>query len=434
MGGNLSNRDRRDTEVPEDDWARYGGAHRRASESDRPELVGEDPFLDYRYESTNPDQGAQPDATRPRSRANAVGALIAVIVLAGAAVFFNLSSANVAPGPIVTPVPRPTVALGSASPTTLIQPTMQLSHVAVTIQTPLPILVPDRDSNPDDGTTMYLVGSSGGFPVDVAHGIHGTIWGGAAFPAGLRKSIFDSGLWVSSWPNTYTTCGPDCWDRATTYRIDPDTGAVTLKLESTYLVGASFEGVDVASQDQVLTVDPSDGTVLSGVPWKEAGEPRLGCGSLWSVQLGSTKTILNLMDTASGYAMGASILAADITFGPFSAEGQCWMMTGQGGASANSTSLVWILPDGSLEGDRQYGASLVLLDSEFWELLGDGTIQRLDVTSNIGIGYGHRFQLPVKPPDNDPKWLFASLGKLWLYTGTDLVGFDILTGASAVNS
>jgi hypothetical protein len=77
---------------------------------------------------------------------------------------------------------------------------------------------------------------------------------------------------------------------------------------------------------------------------------------------------------------------------------------------------------------------LVLLDSEFWELLGDGTIQRLDVTSNIGIGYGHRFQLPVKPPDNDPKWLFASLGKLWLYTGTDLVGFDILTGASAVNS
>jgi hypothetical protein len=110
------------------------------------------------------------------------------------------------------------------------------------------------------------------------------------------------------------------------------------------------------------------------------------------------------------------------------------MMTGQGGASASSTSLVWILPNGSVEGDRQYGVSLVLLDSEFWELLGDGTIQRLDVTSNIGIGYGHRFQLAVTPPNNDPKWLFASLGKLWLYTGTDLVGFDILTGASAINS
>jgi hypothetical protein len=218
---------------------------------------------------------------------------------------------------------------------------------------------------------------------------------------------------------------------ATTYRIDPATGAVTLKLESTYLVGASFEGVYVASQGQVLTVDPSKGTVLSGVPWKVAGEPRLGCGSLWSVQFGSTNTVLNLVDTALGDVTGTSLLAADITFGPFSAEGQCWMMTGQGGASVNSTSVALILPNGSIAGDDQYGASLVLLDSEFWEFLGDGTIQRFEVAS--GIGYGHRFQLAVKPPDNDPKWLFASVGKLWLYTGTDLVGFDILTGASAIN-
>jgi hypothetical protein len=430
----LSSRDRRDTDVPGDDWARYGGARRKTSESDRPELLGDDPFLDYRYEGKNPDQSAPPDATRPRSRANAVGALVAAIVLVGAAAFFNLSSANVAPGPIVTPVPRPTVALGSASPTTLVRPTVQMGHVGVTIQMPLPIFVPDRDSNPDDGTTMYLVGSSGGFPVDVAQGIHGTVWGGAAFPTGLRKSIFDYGLWVSSWPSAYTTCGPDCWDKATTYRIDPATGAVTLKLPNTYLVGAAFEGVDVASQGQVLTVDPSDGNVLSFVPWKVAGEPRVGCGSLWSVQLGSTNTILNLIDTTSGDVTGASTLAADITFGPFLAESQCWMMTGQGGASANSTSLVWILPSGSVAGDRQYGASVVLLDSEFWVLLGDGTIQRFEATSNTGIGYGQLFQLAVKPPNNDPKWLFASVGSLWLYTGTDLVGFDVLTGASAINS
>ena len=432
----MSSRDRRDTDIPGDDWARYGGARRKPSELDRPEILGDDPFLDYRYEGGNPDQGAQPDAIRSRSRANAVGALIAVIVLAGAAAFFNLSSANVAPGPTVTPVARPTVALGSASPTALVRPTVQIGHVGVTIQMPLPIFVPDRDSNPDDGTTMYLVGSSGGFPVDVAQGIHGTVWGGAAFPTGLRKSIFDGGLWVSSWPNNYTACGPDCWDKATTYRIDPATGAVTLKLESTYLVGASFEGVDVASQGQVSTIDPSDGTVLSGVPWRQAGEPRLGCGSLWSVQLGSTNTILNLIDTSSGDAMGASILAADITFGPFSAEGRCWMMTGQGGASAKSTSLVWIYPSGSIAGDRHVEASLVLLDSEFWVLLGDGTIQRLEVAAGtgIGIGYGHRFQLAVTPPNNDPKWLFASVGSLWLYTGTDLVGFDVPTGASAVGS
>ena len=432
----MSSRDRRDTDIPGDDWARYGGARRKASESSNPEILSDDPFLDYRYEGGNPDGSVQPDATGPRSRANAVGALIAVIVLVGAAAYFSLSGANVAPVPIVTPIPRPTVALGSASPTLLVQPTVQMGHVGVTIQMPLPIFVPNRDSNPDDGTRMYLVGSSGGFPVDVAQGIHGTVWGGAAFPTGLRKSIFDRGLWVSSWPIGYAACGPDCWDKATTYRIDPATGAVTLKLESTYLVGASFEGVDVASQGQVSTIDPSDGTVLSGVPWRQAGEPRLGCGSLWSVQLGSTNTILNLIDTSSGDAMGASILAADITFGPFSAEGRCWMMTGQGGASAKSTSLVWIYPSGSIAGDRHVEASLVLLDSEFWVLLGDGTIQRLEVAAGtgIGIGYGHRFQLAVTPPNNDPKWLFASVGSLWLYTGTDLVGFDVPTGASAVGS
>jgi hypothetical protein len=431
VGGNLSSRDPRDSDVPEDDWARYGGARRKTSESDLPELVGDDPFLDYRYEGIGPGHSEQPDATWPRSKANALGALIAVIILAGAAAFINLSSSNVAPGPTATPIPRPTVALGSASPTTLVRPTLWPAHVGVTIQMPLPIFVPDRDSNPDDGTTMYLVGSSGGFPVDVARGIHGTVWGGAAFPTGLRKSIFDHGLWVSSWPSSYTACGPDCWDKATTYRIDPATGAVTLKLESTYLVGASFEGVDVASQGQVSTVDPSDGNVLSFVPWKESGEPRVGCGSLWSVQLGSGKTILNLIDTASGYPNGASILAAEITFGPFSAEGRCWMMTGQGGASANSTSLVWISPSGSVADDHQYAASLVLLDSEFW-VLGDGTIQRFEVAS--GIGYGRYFQLAVRPPNNDPRWLFASLGSLWLYTGTDLVGFDVLTGSSNANS
>ena len=427
MGGNLSGPDRRDPDVPGDDWARYGGARRKAAESDRPELLGDDPFLDYRYEGANQNQPKRPDAARPRSKANAVGALVAVIILAGAAALFNLSS-SVTPSPTVTPPSRPTIAPGSASPTSLVGPTLRMGHVSVTIQMPLPIFVPDRDSNPDDGTTMYLVGSSGGFPVDVARGIHGTVWGGAAFPTGLRKSIFDSGLWVSSWPSGYASCGPACWDKATTYRIDPATGAVTLKLENTYLVGAAFEGVYVASQGQVLTVDPGDGKVLSSLFWKVTGEPRLGCGSLWSVQFGSTKTILNLVNTASGDVAGASTLAVDITFGPFSAEGLCWMMTGQGGASANKTSLVWIYPSGSVTDYRQYGASLLLLDSEFWVLLEDGTIQRFEVTS--GVAYGNRFQLAVRPSNNDPKWLFASVGSLWLYTGTDLVGFDVLTGAS----
>ena len=184
-----------------------------------------------------------------------------------------------------TPTPRPTEALGSASPTTLVRPTVRMGHVGVTIQMPLPFFVPDRDSNPDDGTTMYLVGNSGGFPVDVARGIDGTVWGGAAFPTGLRKSVFDQGLWASPWPggyasrpsgfasrpsgyasrpSGYASCGPDSWGKATTYRIDPATGAVTLTLKNTYLVGAAFEGVYVASQGRVLTVDPTDGKASFG--------------------------------------------------------------------------------------------------------------------------------------------------------------------------
>jgi len=72
------------------------------------ELLAHDPFLDYRYEGINLDRAR--NRLRPAgSRANAVGVLIAVIILAGAAAFFGLSSANVERSPWTTPAPRPTV-------------------------------------------------------------------------------------------------------------------------------------------------------------------------------------------------------------------------------------------------------------------------------------------------------------------------------------
>ena len=92
------------------------------------------------------------------------------------------------------------------------------------------------------------------------------MFGGSDFPKGLRKSLYADGLWVSTWPATLSYCGPSCWDLASTYRIDPATGAVGLKLPGAYLVGVANGDMLVASRGQLESLDPLGGSVDATCP------------------------------------------------------------------------------------------------------------------------------------------------------------------------
>jgi hypothetical protein len=422
----------RQPEGPGDDWARYGGA-RRASADEREELLREDPFAEYRHE--NGSSGAAQSAAgegRVRSKANLLGALAALAILAGTAVLLNTLSLNSEPRP--SPAPRPTASLATP-PLTLPRPILELARVGVRVSLPIQIFVPERATSPDDGTTMYLAGSAGAFAVDVGTGEAGTVWGGAGFPKDVRRLIYDDGLWLSAWPSDAVSCGPPCWDQATTLRIDPGSGKVTLRLAGTFLAGATFAGVYVASAGRLRAVDPTDGHELSSVAWKTAGEPRLGCESLWSVELGPANTLVRPINATTGDAVGSAstILDKSYTYGPTSVEGLCWMMSGSGGASVGATRLTMLSPTGSAVQQVDYASSMVILNGEFWILGPDDTIQRFEAAS-AALGYGQRFKLPVLPQDGDPRWIFSSVGTMWLYSGNQLVGFNIATGSSNVQS
>ncbi len=405
-----------------DDWARYGGArHGGGQEAD--ELLADDPFADYRREGGSVE--AASDGRRPmRTRSNLVGAIVAVGMLAGGAIGVNLVAPS-PPLPAITPRPYPTVP--SIDLSFRPRPTLRMAHVAVVIPLPVSVFVPERSLSPDDGKTMFLAGSAGAFSIDVGAGRVGTVWGGASFPKGLRRLLFDQGLWVASWPSNFELCGPPCWEEATTYRIDPASGAVTATLARTYLVGASFDGVKVAGGGSLRVVDPTDAHEISATPWKSGGEPRLGCDSVWSVE-GGDRVSVGLINDA-GNRIGGSTLDPGLDFGPVNVEGFCWMMSGRDGASKGSTSLVWLNPNGSVAGKREYGGSLVVLNGEFWLLQNDATIQRFEAAST-GLGYGFRYKLPVAPPQDDPALLFSSVNGVWLYSDSSLVGFDILTGSA----
>jgi hypothetical protein len=417
----------RQPEVPMDDWARYGGA-RGASADEREELLREDPFAEYRHENGFP-ATAQSGVgeRRARSKANLVGALAAVAILAGTAILLNALSPNAEPPP--SGAPRPT-ASPATPPPSLPRPTLEFARVGVRVSLPIPIFVPERAMSPDDGTTMYLAGSAGVFRVDVGTGEAGTVWGGAGFPKDVRRLIYDDGLWLSAWPSDALSCGPPCWDQATTLRVDPSSGKVTLRLAGTFLAGATFAGVYVATAGRLRVLDPTSGRELSSIAWKTAGEPRLGCESLWSVELGS-RTLVRLINGTTGDSIGGSVTILDrrYTYGPTSVEGLCWMTSGSGGASAGVTYLAMLSPAGSVIEQVEYASSIVILNSEFWILGPDDTIQRFEAAS-AALGYGQRFKLPVLPQDGDPAWIFSSVGTMWLYAGNQLVGFNIATGSS----
>jgi hypothetical protein len=407
-----------------DDWARYGGARERSADAEAEELLRDDPFAAYRYENG---LGSPQDQERPRGhgRANLLGAVTAVTVIAVLAAIVNLT----APGPNPAPTRAPWADTSpSASPLmTAPRPTVRLARVVVTIPMPIPVFIPDRAFAFDDGSRMYLAGNAGALPVDVAAGAVGTVWSGSAFPKDLRRLVYDRGIWVSSWPTSYDLCGPPCWDKASTYRIDPESGEVTLSLEHTLLIGAQYDGVYVASEGRLRILHPVDGSERSAVAWRTAGEPRLGCGGVWSVELGA-ETELRAINAASGDQVGGSDLPPETAYGPVYSEGLCWMMSGRDGASAGGTRLILLNASGSAVEDRSYASSIVILDSEFWRLADDGSIQRFEVLSGQG-GYGRRYILPIGPENGDPGAFFAAVGSMWLYRGQELIGFDIPTGS-----
>ena len=374
-----------------DDWARYGGARRRAPGADSEELLRDDPFADYRQENGRR-QALDEAASRRRGRSNLLGALVAVAVVAVVAGIVNLAAPHVAPAPSPTRSLRPAPTVAPSALLSITRPTLRMARVAVTIPIPLPVAIPDRAFPSDDGVRMYLAGNSGAVPVDVAGGRVGKVWSGGDFPKALRRVIYDGGVWVSSWPAGYPFCGPPCWDKATTYRVDPDSGAVTFKLEGAYLVGAQFEGVYVASIGRLRTLDPADGHELSSIAWRTPGEPRLGCAGLWSVELGP-KTEIRAVNSITGDQFGSSSLPSSMAYGPLTVETQCWMMSGRDGASAGETHLTMLNPDGSVVGEQRIDASMVILDGEFWRLAGDGSIQRWEAVS-AAMGYGQRYMLP----------------------------------------
>jgi hypothetical protein len=423
----LSGRGGLDPYEADDDWARYGGARRKPSEDESEELLRDDPFADYRSENDRSPAG-NGEPRRSRARSNLLGALVAVAVVAVVAALVNLAAPRTTPAPSPDGTPRP---IGTLTPSPLLPAqlnTMRLARVAVTIPIPIPVSVPDRAFAFDDGARMYLAGNMGALTVDVAGGTVSNVWSGTDFPKGLRRVVFDGGVWVSSWPAGYASCGPPCWDKAATYRIDPATGAVTYARQGEFLVGGRFDGVFVASVGRLRTLDPDDGSEVSSFAWKTAGEPRLGCGGVWSVELGDATELVAINDV-SGDQIGHSSLAPSLAYGPVSSEGLCWMMSGRDGASAGETRLALLSANGSVISERNYESPIVILDSEFWRLAGDGSIQRFEAVSTA-LGYGPIYILPVSPQGDDPSGIFSAVGSMWLYRGQELVGFDVVTGSS----
>jgi hypothetical protein len=434
------------SDVARDDWQRYGGAGHQGGpsgaspaqahgETDDLGRLRDELYLDYRRESSGPRRRTpEQEAARLRRRtANIVGLAAAAAVVGAAALVFNIQASTFAvttPSPFVRATPMSVASAGPSGSFVAPSQAPVVAQVGVTIQMPLTVTIPDRGLDPDDGTTMYLTGNTGGFAVDPGTGRVLRVFPGDAFAGGMRRAVVDQSLWLSTWPSNTAVCGPACWADATTYQLDLSTGKVLAALDRSYLVGATSGGVWVATGSNVERLDPRTAAVVATTPWTPITEPRVGCDDLWSYAVSATTSRVDLVDPATGAPIGGSSLSADYTFGPINSDGQCWMMTGSGGSSKGATKLAWLNPDGSTYAERSYNQSLVVLDHEFWVYSPDGTMQRFEAAS--GNPYGLRYRLPATPADGDPRWFFASTGTLWLIHGATLVGFDIDTGASAV--
>jgi hypothetical protein len=306
-----------------------------------------------------------------------------------------------------------------------------MAHAGIVIDLPLGITIADRDQQPDDHAAIYLTGPTGGVAVDPGTGAFKHVYGGPAYAGGLGRALVMDGLWLSS-ESSDVVCGPSCWAESATYRLDTSSGSVTKALPKTYLVGAASDGVWVATGGKLERLDPYTGAALASLPWSGSAEPRYGCGSIWAFTAGDSGATIAEIDPPAGRTIGQSKLDPKVIGGPTYVEGQCWMMSGAAGVSGGSTTLVWLNDDGtSAKVFRYPGRSILTLDHEFWGYSQDRKIQRFEAVS--GVDYGVAYVLPVKPTDNDPKWIFAATGMLWMIQGSQLVGFDVPTGTNRAN-
>jgi hypothetical protein len=424
-----------------DDWQRYGLARhgttageplrdalgRPVEAADRRDAPDE-LFLQYRRETGQRAAVAAGTERSPRYVANL--ATIAVIGVLGASMLiFGVFTSPAAP--VVSPSPSrfvsPTIN-ASSYPVVGASSGPKTAHVNFLIDLPLQVAITDRDRPIDDGATMYLLGSKGGVAIDESRLSIDTVFGGPAFANGVRRVAVDGGIWVSSWPASARTCGPTCWAQATTYRIDPASGAVSKSLAATYLLGAADDGVWVATGKVVERLDPATGAVRSSLTWGRTSEPRIGCGALWSFTPVAQASDLAQIDARSGAVIGTSALDSGATYGPLTIEGGCWMMNGTNGTTSGSTTLVWLNADGTTQATFAYpGLSVVVIDGEFWLYGAGGKLQRLEATS--GIGFGAAYVLAVMPPNDDPQWLFSVASSLWMISGDSVVSFGVPTGA-----
>lgn len=421
------------------DWDRYGLSQREESASTqqsagRPIVrrePGDDLYLEYMRE--NASRSRSGGGRSPRRRAN----LLAIVAIAVAAVLVvAVAMATAPPGPTPTPAPTPGPTVLPTNPQATEVATIPASSASAEVvqdvpaakfALPFPVDVPDRANQPDDNVvTMYLTGASGGVAIDLSTGSTEKTFAGAAFADGVGRSIVAGGsLWVSSWPSTYAACGPACWHLAKTYQLGLVTGKLAKTYDGTYLVGELGQGLVLADSNGIEFVDPTTGEKSAGLPWPGNGEPRVGCGSLWSFDAAVGQPTITRFNLATATVGASNALANGEAYGPVQTASGCWMMTGMGGVSTGSTSLAQLDTDGRLVSATGLASSVVFLDGQFWTY-DAGLLQRYDpsMTGATGGMLGPVYQLTPVPAGGDPSLLFASLGYLWALEGNQLVEYS----------